>query len=164
MTTYEELRQAAESGKREDINALGRWFEREGSAFWNGEYYDADGMELYPVYKLVDAECGDYEIVGYTTDKQESMDSMNEPEEITLKISRIAIKTEVFCTPWNGNLYCVDITEDAEERGAWLYRSNCGVKNFMFGYQVKDMSADEFKDLVFSNLPEYIDIYEEEVQ
>ena len=71
MKTYEELRQAAESGKSEDINALGRWFEREGREYWNGECYDADGMEIYPVYKLVDAETEDYEIVGYTTDKGE---------------------------------------------------------------------------------------------
>ena len=71
MTDYQILRQAAESGNREDINALGRWFEREGREFWNGEYYDADGMEIYPVYKLVDAETEDYEIVGYTTDKGE---------------------------------------------------------------------------------------------
>ena len=75
MTIYEELREAAESGNREDINALGRWFEREGREFWNGECYHADGMELYPLYKLVDAECGDYDVVGYTTDKTESINS-----------------------------------------------------------------------------------------
>ena len=76
MTDYQILRQAAESGKRDDIDALGRWFEREGREFWNGEYYDADGMEIYPLYKLVDAEAGDYEIVGYTTDRAASIDSM----------------------------------------------------------------------------------------
>lgn len=88
---------------------------------------------------------------------------MENKEEIVLKISRIAIKAETFCTPWEGNLYCVDICEDADERSAWLYRSDCGIKTLMFGYQTKDMDADEFKDLVFSNLPDYIESYEEEV-
>lgn len=74
MTDYQVLRQAAESGKREDIDALGHWFEREGREFWNGECYDADGMEIYPVY----AYCNEsqLDIVGYTTDRQESMDSI----------------------------------------------------------------------------------------
>lgn len=95
---------------------------------------------------------------------EELMDQVEEVEneEIVLKISRIAIKSETFCTPWNGHLYCVDITEDAKNRGAWLYRSDMGVKSFMFGYMLKDMDADKFKDLVFSNLPDYIEDYEEE--
>jgi hypothetical protein len=92
----------------------------------------------------------------------ETVAHLEEREEIVPTISGINIKSETFCTPWNGHLYCVDIMEDAEERSAWLYRSGMGVKSFMFGYMLKDMDADKFKDLVFSNLPDYIEDYEEE--
>ena len=87
-----------------------------------------------------------------------------ENEEIILKISRIDIKSETFCTPWNGKLYCVDVCEDAAERSAWLYNSAYGVKSLMFGYMVCDMSRDEFIDLVFSNLPNYIEGYEDDME
>lgn len=87
-----------------------------------------------------------------------------ENEEITLKISRINIKSETFCTPWNGKLYCVDICEDAEERSAWLYNANCGVKSLMFGEEVKQESREAFLDCVFSNLPYYIEDYEDEYE
>ena len=79
MTTYKRLRKAAESGNREDINALGRWFERVGAQCWNGEYYDADGMELYPVYAFRSAD--QLDIVGYTLDAQESADSISKAIE-----------------------------------------------------------------------------------
>ena len=87
-----------------------------------------------------------------------------EKEKIVLKISRIDIKSETFCTPWNGKLYCVDICEDAKERSAWLYNSAYGVKSMMFGHMVCDMSKEEFLDLVFSNLPDYIEDYVEEYE
>ena len=90
------------------------------------------------------------------------MENNQSNEEIVLKISRINIKSETFCTPWNGALYCVDVCEDAEERSAWLYNSAYGVKSLMFGYMVCDMDRDDFLDLVFSNLPNYIEGYEEE--
>jgi len=85
-------------------------------------------------------------------------------KEITLKISRIDIKVETFCTPWNGKLYCVDICEDAEERSAWLYNSNYGVKSLMFGEKVKQGSREDFLDCVFSNLPYYIEDYADEYE
>ena len=86
---------------------------------------------------------------------------MNE-EEINIKISRINIKTETFCAAWENQLFCVDVCEDAEEISAWLYRPNYGVKSFMFGYKVSDISRDEFLDCVFSNLPDYAEDYDEE--
>lgn len=51
LTEYEELRSAATANDatQEDINALGKWFDAYGSAYWNGEYYDADGIRLYPI-------------------------------------------------------------------------------------------------------------------
>ena len=36
-----------------------------------------------------------------------------------IEISKIAIKTETFCTAWHGKLYCVDICVVAEERSAY---------------------------------------------
>ena len=75
-----------------------------------------------------------------------------------VKISRIKVKTETFCTKWNGNLYCVDVCEDAEERSAWLYNANYGVKSLMFG-EVVNNDRDMFLNAVFSNLPEYIRDY-----
>ena len=87
-----------------------------------------------------------------------------EEEEITLQISRIAIKSETFCMPWNGSLYCVDICEDAEERSAWLYNSAYGVKSLMWGEDVKQQSRESFLNLVFSNLPDYIKDYEDDYE
>lgn len=48
---YKELRNAAITGTQKDVNRLGRWFERYGILYWNGECYDADeGLTLWPVY------------------------------------------------------------------------------------------------------------------
>ena len=82
--------------------------------------------------------------------------------EPVLEISRINFKTETFATPWNGKLYCVDIFEDAEERSAWLYRADYCTKTYMFGEDVRN-DRDEFLDCVFSNLPDYIDSYEDDM-
>lgn len=92
----------------------------------------------------------------------DGIEILSDDEQITLEISRINIKSETFCTPWNGKLYCVDICEDAEERSAWLYNANYGIKSLMFGTSVKQDSRDEFLDMVFSNLPYYIEDYAEE--
>lgn len=32
-------------------------------------------------------------------------------DDEVIEISRIAIKSETFCTPWHGKLYCVDVME-----------------------------------------------------
>ena len=81
-----------------------------------------------------------------------------------LHISRIAFKSETFCTPWNGQLYCVDICEDADERSAWLYNANYGVKSLMCGEEIGQSNREEFLDMVFSNLPNYIEYYAEEYE
>lgn len=62
---YEELRAAAlaPNATQDDIDALGEWFSRYGSTYWNGEYYDADGVCVRPVYKKIDED--DYELTGY---------------------------------------------------------------------------------------------------
>lgn len=62
--SYSELLEAVKANETPDnVNALGEWFEQYGDQFWNGEYYDADGLRLFPVY----AEVSEYqfEITGY---------------------------------------------------------------------------------------------------
>ena len=64
--SYAELKSAATAPNAEqsDINALGKWFEEYGDAYWNGEYFDAEGDRLYSVTVWDDEnDCG--EIVGY---------------------------------------------------------------------------------------------------
>ena len=45
------------------MNALGEWFEKYGDRYWNGEFFDADGLRLFPVYVEVDED--QFEITGY---------------------------------------------------------------------------------------------------
>lgn len=62
---YEELRAAAfaPNATQEDVENLGDWFSQYGEAFWNGECYDADGYELWPVYDFSDED--DPKLTGY---------------------------------------------------------------------------------------------------
>lgn len=63
---YAELRLKAlnELAEQEDIDRLGRWFELyDGNDSWNGECYDVEGRNLYPVYKQIDED--EFEIIGY---------------------------------------------------------------------------------------------------
>ena len=47
-----------------DIDTLGAWFQEHAPEAWNGEYYDADGLRVRPVYDCDDsADSG--EIVHY---------------------------------------------------------------------------------------------------
>lgn len=63
---YQELEgKALATGKQEDIDALGAWFERYGSSFWTGECYKVDDThQLWPVYGSED-EDGCYPITGW---------------------------------------------------------------------------------------------------
>lgn len=85
--------------------------------------------------------------------------------EEVLKIGRILINTETFCTKYKGKLYCVDVCEDAEERIAWLYNSAYGVKQLIYGEEVSG-DRDDFLNTVFSSLPfdmdQYAEMYEDE--
>lgn len=63
---YKELEQAALSADatQEDINRLGEWFERFGETYWNGEFYNIDGVhQLRPVD--VEDEYGDFHLIGW---------------------------------------------------------------------------------------------------
>jgi len=62
---YQELRQAAiDNPNAENLAALADWFSEYGGDFWNGEYWDADGYTLRPIYKDdPDSVCA--ELIGY---------------------------------------------------------------------------------------------------
>lgn len=62
---YQELENnAMNRGTQEDLNALGEWFERFGSKFWNGESYKINSSyNLYPIYQEIDED--NFEIIGY---------------------------------------------------------------------------------------------------
>lgn len=63
--SYKELLAAAtgKSATQTDIDTLGAWFSEFGSEYWNGEYYDADGERLFPVYR--ESEEDQFEVIGY---------------------------------------------------------------------------------------------------
>lgn len=62
--SYEELRKAvADNPSEENLNALGDWFVRYGYEYWNGEVFDADGIELVPVYEQTGED--DFDLVGW---------------------------------------------------------------------------------------------------
>lgn len=62
--SYSDLLEAVKKNESaENVNALGEWFEQYGAQFWNGEYYDADGLRLFPVYVEISED--QFEITGY---------------------------------------------------------------------------------------------------
>lgn len=63
--SYSELLAAATApaAKQIDVDTLGAWFEQYGNTYWNGEYYDANGVEIWPVYKEVSGD--EFELSGY---------------------------------------------------------------------------------------------------
>lgn len=62
---YSDLRAKATAtgATQSDIDNLGAWFERYGSTYWNGEHYDADGIEVHPKHKQITDD--EFEITGY---------------------------------------------------------------------------------------------------
>lgn len=62
--SYKDLKAAVDTNPTpENINALGEWFDHYGNDYWNGEYYDADDLRIYPVYKEIDED--NFELIGY---------------------------------------------------------------------------------------------------
>lgn len=62
---YDELERAAlaATATADDIARLAEWFNRYGSEYWNGEYYDINGTDrLFPVYQEND---GDFSIIAW---------------------------------------------------------------------------------------------------
>lgn len=64
--SYQGLREAATAPGAEqiDIDTLGAWFNAYGYDYWNGECYDADGIQLYPVVEW-DDDLDQGETTGY---------------------------------------------------------------------------------------------------
>lgn len=62
---YSELKNAAVAfgANKKAIDELGEWFQRFGTNYWNGEYFDAGEFRLYPVYK--EEENGDFTLAGF---------------------------------------------------------------------------------------------------
>ena len=58
-----------------------------------------------------------------------------------------------------GNGFCVDIEKKDGYYDSWIYRKNIGIKMSMFGCEE---NLSEFKKLVFANLEEYEEMYDEE--
>ena len=57
-----------------------------------------------------------------------------------------------------GNGFCVDIEKRDGVYEAWLYRTDMGIKEFMFG---GEESIAEFKKMVIANLETYEVLYDE---
>lgn len=64
--SYKEIfeKATAPGATQDDIDHLGDWFESYGAAYWNGEYFDADGLRLFPVTEWSD-KYEEWELVGY---------------------------------------------------------------------------------------------------
>lgn len=100
--------------------------------------------------------------VSAITSSQQTANILCDNSKETVKIGIINATTETFCTKWNDNLYVVNVYEDSKERCAWLFRYGLGVQMMMWGEETGEHSKEMFLDYVFSNLPYYIDDYEEE--
>lgn len=62
--SYKDLKTAYDTNpSQENINTLGEWFQQYGDSCWNGEYYDADNIRIYPVYKEIAED--EFELIGY---------------------------------------------------------------------------------------------------
>ena len=63
---YSELEKAALSpdASPEDVARLGVWFERFGAEYWNGEFYDVDGVHQLRSVDVEDDD-GDFHRIGW---------------------------------------------------------------------------------------------------
>lgn len=61
---YSDLKKAYEANPtQENLKTLGEWFRENGQTYWNGEYFDADNIQIYPVYKEIAED--EFELAGY---------------------------------------------------------------------------------------------------
>ncbi len=73
-------------------------------------------------------------------------------------MKRTEIKTITYDTGFRN--FMVDVVETDYGYEAYLYKSDHGIKDLMFGLQEKDI--DEFVETVEANLLEHMSFYEEE--
>lgn len=71
-------------------------------------------------------------------------------------MKRTEIKTITYDTGFRN--FMVDVVEKEYGYAAFLYKSNYGVKDLMFGLQEKDI--DVFVEIVEANLLDHMSIYE----
>ena len=72
----------------------------------------------------------------------------------------LLISTDTYQTSLDD--FMVDVVEDGEAYGAFLYRLGYGVKIFMFGVDKADVTKEEFLAMVDANLASYVNSYMEE--
>ena len=69
---------------QENIDNLGDWFHQYGDCYWNGEFYNADDLELWPVEDY-DYELDQGEIIGYRLSQAEVEEAYKELELNSIK-------------------------------------------------------------------------------
>ena len=72
----------------------------------------------------------------------------------------LLISTDTYQTSLDD--FMVDVIEDGEAYGAFLYRLGYGVKTFMFGVDKADTTREEFLAMVNENLASYAERYTQE--
>ena len=55
-----------------------------------------------------------------------------------------------------GKGWMIDITEFNEDREAWLYRIDTGIKTFIFGRDINADTYEDFLNMVIVNYPDYM--------
>lgn len=75
VSDYAELVAALDKEESEqNLRALGEWFQRYGSSYWDGECWTIDeksDRHLYPISRLITGYKDQFEVAGYTTDPNE---------------------------------------------------------------------------------------------
>lgn len=69
----------------------------------------------------------------------------------------LLISTDTYQTSLDD--FMVDVVEDGEAYGAFLYRLGYGVKIFMFGVDKADVTREEFLAMVVDNLASHANYY-----
>ena len=72
-------------------------------------------------------------------------------------MEKIAVRTSTYKTRFSG--FLVDIVSDGKLYHAWLYHEEFGVKSCVVGAFKKDITRDDFIDVVDSDLERHIELY-----
>lgn len=72
------------------------------------------------------------------------------------------IKTTTYETGFEN--FMIDITETDEEYGAYIYRSDCGLKNFIYGVLKSTTTLREFKEMLENTMTEDMYFYDKDVE
>lgn len=74
------------------------------------------------------------------------------------------VKMNLIDTYRHDDKYWMDISRLHGYYEAWIYNINYGVKMLMFGTATDQISKDEFVNLAFDRIYEYIVLYQEEYE